>query len=79
MTAPPFTYDGPNEAAVTFAFAHGAGVGMNSDFMDYFAAELGAAGLRVARFEFPYMQKRRADGKSARRTGRRCCWRPGMK
>ena len=60
---PPLHLDGPDSADKTFAFAHGAGNGMNSDFMDTFAEQLGARGVRVARFEFPYMQKRRADGK----------------
>ena len=60
---PPLHLDGPDSADKTFAFAHGAGIGMNSDFMDTFAEQLGARGVRVARFEFPYMQNRRADGK----------------
>jgi len=63
MTLPPLHFDGPDSAGKTFAFAHGAGIGMNSEFMDTFAEQLGAQGVRVARFEFPYMQKRRADGK----------------
>ena len=62
MPLPPLHFDGPGGAGRTFAFAHGAGIGMNSDFMDYFAGSLGARGVRVARFEFPYMQKMRADG-----------------
>ncbi len=36
---------------------------MDSPFMDAMASGLAAAGLRVVRFEFPYMAKRRADGK----------------
>ncbi len=60
---PPLYFDGPTSSRKIFAFAHGAGAGMNSDFMNYFAEYLGASGIRVARFEFPYMQKTRADSK----------------
>ena len=60
---PPFYVDGPASSRKTFAFAHGAGVGMDSDFMNHVAEKLGDAGIRVVRFEFPYMQKTRADGK----------------
>ena len=63
MVTPPLYFDGPASSHKTFTFAHGAGVGMNSDFMNYIAEYLGAAGIRVARFEFPYMQKTRSDGK----------------
>ncbi len=60
---PPIHFDGPKNATATFAFAHGAGVGMESEFIEYFANRIAATGIRVARFEFPYMQKRREDGK----------------
>lgn len=43
--------------------AHGAGAPMDSDFMNTLARQLAAGGLEVVRFEFPYMQKRREDGK----------------
>lgn len=36
--------------------AHGAGAGMNSDFMQLTALTLAAAGIQVSRFEFTYMQ-----------------------
>lgn len=36
---------------------------MDAPFMQSVAAALARGGLRVARFEFPYMQKRRTDGK----------------
>ena len=58
-----FLFDGPDNAARTIVLAHGAGAPMESDFMEFFAAGLGSAGIRVARFEFPYMVKRREDGK----------------
>jgi predicted alpha/beta-hydrolase family hydrolase len=56
-------FDGPDDARITVAFAHGAGAPMDSEFMTAIAAKLADAGLRVARFEFPYMARRRADGK----------------
>ena len=43
--------------------AHGAGAPMDSPFMDLLASKLAAGGVEVVRFEFPYMQKRRDDGK----------------
>jgi predicted alpha/beta-hydrolase family hydrolase len=35
---------------------------MDSPFMDYFAKGLGERGIRVARFEFPYMESKRVTG-----------------
>ena len=58
-----FLFDGPEKAGKTVVLAHGAGAPMDSDFMNVISAGLAAAGLRVARFEFPYMVKRREDGK----------------
>ena len=55
--------DGPAEAAVTLLLAHGAGAAMDSPFMDAIAHGLANRGARVVRFEFPYMAKRRADGR----------------
>jgi pimeloyl-ACP methyl ester carboxylesterase len=55
--------DGPGDAPATVVLAHGAGAMMDTPFMDAMASGLAAAGLRVVRFEFPYMAKRRADGK----------------
>lgn len=43
--------------------AHGAGAGSDSDFMQQMAQLLAARGLYVVRFDFPYMLKRREDGK----------------
>ena len=59
----PFLYDGPKRAALTVALAHGAGAPMDSSFMNAAAEGLGAAGFRVARFEFPYMRARRSGGR----------------
>jgi hypothetical protein len=55
-------YDGPEDGPV-FLFAHGAGAPMDSEFMEAIASGLAARGARVARFEFPYMARRREDGK----------------
>jgi predicted alpha/beta-hydrolase family hydrolase len=56
-------FDGPADAPVGLVLAHGAGAPMDSPFMAHIADGLGARGLRVARFEFPYMAARRRDGK----------------
>lgn len=55
--------DGPEAADCWLCLAHGAGAPMESDFMAAMAGRLAARGARVIRFEFPYMRKRRADGK----------------
>jgi predicted alpha/beta-hydrolase family hydrolase len=57
--APMLLFDGPSTAETTVALAHGAGAPMDSAFMFAIAAGLAAQGLRVARFEFPYMHARR--------------------
>lgn len=64
MAPSAFLFDGPESARCTFVLAHGAGGPMDSPFMNDFARGLAAAGLRVARFEFPYMRARRTGGKS---------------
>jgi predicted alpha/beta-hydrolase family hydrolase len=57
-----FLIRGPDDAPATLVLAHGAGAPMDSPWMELVATGLAARGLRSARFEFPYMQKRRADG-----------------
>ena len=49
----------------TLLLAHGAGAAMDSSFMNRMAAALAENGVKVARFEFPYMAARRAGGKKA--------------
>ena len=61
--APPFLYDGPEDAALRLLLAHGAGAPMDHPFMNTVASGLGQRGVRVIRFEFPYMASRRVDGK----------------
>lgn len=56
-------FDGPADAARTVALAHGAGAAMDTPFMNAFAAGMARHGVRVARFEFPYMAARRRGGK----------------
>ncbi len=52
--------DQPREGVrATFALAHGAGAGMDHPFMDSVASQLAARGIRVVRFEFPYMHRPR--------------------
>jgi uncharacterized protein len=55
--------DGPKGASKTFLFAHGAGASMDSAFMNRVAKGVAESGVRVVRFEFPYMQRRRESGK----------------
>lgn len=50
-------FDGPKDGPL-FVFAHGAGAPADSDFMQIIALGLAARGIRVARFNFPYMQQR---------------------
>ncbi|MCF5707788.1 esterase [Pseudomonas syringae] len=47
---------------VTLLLAHGAGAPMDSEFMNTLSAYLGASGVNVMRFEFPYMAQRRRGG-----------------
>ncbi|KJY80324.1 alpha/beta family hydrolase [Vibrio nigripulchritudo] len=51
------------EGDLTFLFAHGAGAGMEHEFMEQVAKGLSGLGIRVVRFNFPYMVKRSEDGK----------------
>lgn len=55
--------DGPADARAMIVLAHGAGAPMDTPYMNMMATGLASAGLRVARFEFAYMAKRRIDGK----------------
>ena len=58
-----FLFNGPPSAAITLVLAHGAGGPMDSPFMETVAQGVAKAGIRVARFEFPYMRRRRETGK----------------
>jgi predicted alpha/beta-hydrolase family hydrolase len=58
-----FLFNGPENASSTVVLAHGAGAPMDSPFLNEFARGLGDKGIRVARFEFPYMRARRDGGR----------------
>lgn len=62
VTDTPMIATGPENAEWTFVFAHGAGKGMDSAFMDAVSNRLAARGIRTVRFEFPYMAARRRGG-----------------
>jgi predicted alpha/beta-hydrolase family hydrolase len=54
-----FLVEGPGDADHIVVFAHGAGAPMDSPFLNRVSAGLSARGVRVVRFEFPYMARRR--------------------
>jgi predicted alpha/beta-hydrolase family hydrolase len=56
-----FLWTGPARGK-TLLLAHGSGAPMDSPFLETLARGLAKNGLRVGRFEFPYMQKRRETG-----------------
>ena len=57
-----YLYDGPVRAKARLILAHGAGAPMDSPFMERIAGGVAQHGIRVCRFEFPYMAKRRIEG-----------------
>jgi predicted alpha/beta-hydrolase family hydrolase len=54
-------FDGPEQGPL-FVFAHGAGAPLTSDFMEQVSQGLAKQGIRVARFNFNYMQQRVETG-----------------
>ena len=56
------TIDG-REGRPTLILAPGAGADLSSEFMTDMAGKIAAHGVRVMRFNFPYMIKRAQDGK----------------
>ncbi|HYT32372.1 MAG TPA: alpha/beta family hydrolase [Thermoanaerobaculia bacterium] len=58
-----FLFDGPDNSPHVVVLSNGAGAPMDSPFLNRFAEGLAARGFRVARFEFPYMQARRREGR----------------
>ncbi|MDO3722519.1 alpha/beta hydrolase [Marinobacter sp. chi1] len=52
-----------NHPRAFLVLAHGAGAPADSPFMETLADALEAQGVATVRFEFPYMEKRREDGK----------------
>jgi hypothetical protein len=61
LDVPDFLFDGPADGP-PIVLAHGAGAPMDSAFLNVVARGLAVGGLRVARFEFPYMRRRRETG-----------------
>lgn len=59
-------WNGPHDAAFTVLLAAGAGTDCRAPFLEFVAEGLAARGHRVARFDFPYMQ-RTADAVAQRR------------
>lgn len=57
-----YTVNGREEDPLIL-FAHGAGAGSDSDFMNAVAEQVAGQGFYVVRFNFPYMEKRLEDGK----------------
>lgn len=62
MDEPTFLVEGSPTASTTLVLAHGAGAPMDSPFMTWWSAALAEHGIRVVRFEFPYMLARRETG-----------------
>ena len=54
--------EGPESSERTYLFAHGAGGAMDTPFMAVVARGIATRGIRVVRFEFPYMASRRTGG-----------------
>lgn len=52
-----------SHSEVVLILAHGAGAPADSPFMEELSEALEREGIATVRFEFPYMQKRRLDGK----------------
>lgn len=57
------TKAGEADFGAALLLAHGAGAPADSPFMEMMAESLADRGVSVVRFEFPYMQKRRDDGR----------------
>ena len=53
----------PKKSDLHLILAHGAGAPMDSDWMNETSDWLCSQGIHVYRFEFPYMQERRLNGK----------------
>ncbi|WP_372982694.1 alpha/beta family hydrolase [Marinobacter sediminum] len=51
------------KSRAVLVLAHGAGAPADSPFMEELAQALEVNGISTVRFEFPYMQKRREDGR----------------
>ncbi len=54
-----YLIDGPDDAKHVYLLAHGASAPMTSPMLTTIARTLGERGIRVVRFEFPYMEKKK--------------------
>ena len=54
-----YLIDGPENAKHLYLLAHGASAPMTSPMLTTIAQTLAARGIRVVRFEFPYMEKKK--------------------
>jgi len=59
---PALRFDGPRDGCAQLVLTHGAGAPVDDAFLEAIARDLAARGIGVARFEFPYMARRRLDG-----------------
>ncbi len=64
VTPTGLVFDGPEDAPATLILAHGAGAPLDHPWMNDMVAALATKGIRIVRFNFPYMQQ-------AQRTGQR--------
>ncbi len=68
MAGIPLIMDEPRgKPLCTFVFAHGAGAGLRSQFMEEMAHALSDSSILVIRFNFPYMQGAEKAGGAMRR------------
>jgi len=58
-----YVYDQVDNPLATVIFAHGAGAGMKSSYIEFMTKALTEKNIAVIRFNFPYMVKREEDGK----------------
>jgi uncharacterized protein len=56
-------FEGPEDATDVIVLAHGAGAPMDSPYMNRMSRGLAESGMRVVRFQFPYMARRRGGGR----------------
>ena len=59
---PTYLTTGPEHPTARLVFAHGAGAGMDTSFMQAVARLLAERGIAAFRFEFGYMAARREGG-----------------
>ena len=62
MNREDFLWSGPEREGPLLVLSHGSGAPMDSPFMNAIAEAFAQQGVRVARFEFPYMRERRERG-----------------